>query len=522
MNSYAKERIIFMKKPEMVLILDFGGQHSQLLARRVREFEVYCEVHPCNLSVEQVKAMAPAGIILTGGPADATSPAAPSFDLEILNLGVPVLGICYGHLLIAHLSGGRVEEGLAQEYGRATLTPTAKSTLLEGVQEQSACWISHSFVVSSLPEPFVITGRTDACIAAMENAEKRLYGVQFHPEVSHTECGNTVIKNFLFGICGLSGGWTMEKYAETAIEEIRKTVGNGQVLLALSGGVDSSVCAALVSKAVGKQLTCVFVDHGLMRKDEGDEVEEAFKGHFDLNFLRANEQAHFLSHLKGVSDPEQKRKIIGREFIRVFEKYAKQIGTVDFLCQGTIYPDVIESGPGQAAVIKSHHNVGGLPDVVNFREIIEPLRPLFKDEVRKLGLALGLPEHLVWRQPFPGPGLAIRVMGEITEDKLRIVRESDAIFRAEIAAAGLEKSIHQYFTVLTETKTVGMMDNARTFENVLALRAVATTDFMTADWVRIPYEVLDKVSSRIISEVPGTNRIVYDITSKPPATIEWE
>ena len=507
---------------QLVLVLDFGGQYNQLIARRVRECGVYCEVHPYKLSVQEIKEKAPIGIIFTGGPSSVYEAGSPQVDTAIYDLGIPILGICYGHQLMAHGLGGKVVSPQSREYGRTETFYNTDCLLFRGLPEQGISWMSHTDYVEQLPEGFTAAAHTAQCpTAAMHNPAKHLYGLQMHPEVLHTENGIAMLRNFLNEVCGAKGDWTMEDYANTAIDNIRKQVGDGKVLLALSGGVDSSVVAALLSKAVGNQLTCIFVDHGLMRKNEGDEVEQAF-ANSGMNFIRVNAADRFLGRLAGVTDPETKRKIIGEEFIRVFEEEAKKIGKVDFLAQGTIYPDVIESGTGDAAVIKSHHNVGGLPDFVDFKEIIEPLRLLFKDEVRQLGLTLGLPEYLVWRQPFPGPGLGIRVIGEITREKLEILRNADAIFREEIAAAGLGREVHQYFAVITDMRSVGVMGDERTYDYTLALRGVTTTDFMTADWARIPYDVLEKVSNRIVNEVRHINRIVYDITSKPPATIEWE
>lgn len=513
-----------MEKHQMILVLDFGGQYNQLIARRVREHHVYCEVKSYKTPLAEIQAMNPTGIIFTGGPNSVYDPASPRCGKEIFELGIPVLGICYGCQLMAHVLGGTVCDAAEKsEYGKTEVHLDKSSLLFSDLEENEICWMSHTDFISQVPEGFRVTGTTATCpTAAMENAEKKWYGVQFHPEVNHTPHGTDMLGHFLFEVCGCTGDWTMDRYIENQIQEIREKVGTGKVLCALSGGVDSSVAAALLSRAVGKQLTCVFVDNGLMRKNEGAEVEEAFSTRFDANFVHAKAQQRFLSRLKGVSEPEAKRKIIGEEFIRVFEDEAKKIGKVDFLVQGTIYPDVIESGLGDSAVIKSHHNVGGLPDVVDFEELIEPLRMLFKDEVRQMGLELGLPENLVWRQPFPGPGLGIRVIGEVTEEKLAILREADAIFREEIALAGLDRSINQYFAVITDMRSVGVMGDGRTYDYTLALRGVTTTDFMTADWARIPYEVLDKVSVRIVNEVGHINRVVYDITSKPPATIEWE
>ena len=507
---------------QLVLILDFGGQYNQLIARRVRECSVYCEVVPYTIPLSEIQKKAPIGIIFTGGPNSVFSENSPTIDPAIFSLGIPVLGLCYGCQLMAKLLGGEVVSAPQKEFGKTPTRYQVDSPLFEELSTTGITWMSHNDLVTKVPEGFSICASTENCpVAAMENRERQLYGMQFHPEVAHTVNGIAMLRNFLYRVCGAHGDWTMGDYANMAIEKIRTQVGSGRVLLALSGGVDSSVCASLLSRAVGSQLTCIFVDTGLMRKNEGDEVEAAFSDS-SLNFIRVNAKDRFLEKLRGVSDPERKRKIIGEEFIRVFEAEAKKLGKVDFLAQGTIYPDVIESGVGDAAVIKSHHNVGGLPDYVDFKEIIEPLRLLFKDEVRTLGETLGLPSYLVWRQPFPGPGLAIRVLGEITEEKLDILRDADYIFRDEIAKAGLDRSINQYFAVLTNMRSVGVMGDGRTYDYTLALRGVTTNDFMTADWARIPYEVLDRVSVRIINEVGHINRIVYDITSKPPATIEWE
>lgn len=513
-----------MDNHQLVLVLDFGGQYNQLIARRVREHHVYCEVKSYKTPIEEICAMNPTGIIFTGGPNSVYEETSPTYTKEIFELGVPILGICYGCQLMAHLLGGTVCNAAEKsEYGKTNVNLDKTSKLFSDLSNEEICWMSHTDYISAVPQGFRVTATTSTCpTAAMENAEKKFYGVQFHPEVNHTPRGSEMLNHFLFDVCNCAGDWTMRSYIDAQIEEIRQKVGTGKVLCALSGGVDSSVAAALLSKAVGKQLTCVFVDNGLMRKNEGIEVEDAFATRFDANFVHAKAQQRFLDKLKGISEPEAKRKAIGEEFIRVFEDEARQIGKVDFLVQGTIYPDVIESGFGDSAVIKSHHNVGGLPDVVDFEELIEPLRMLFKDEVRMMGLELGLPEHLVFRQPFPGPGLGIRVIGEVTEYKLAILREADAIFREEIALAGLDRSINQYFAVITDMRSVGVMGDDRTYDYTLALRGVTTSDFMTADWARIPYEVLDKISIRIVNEVKHINRIVYDITSKPPSTIEWE
>lgn len=509
-------------KNETVIVLDFGGQYNQLIARRVRECNVYCEVHPYNTDISKIKSLNPVGIIFTGGPNSVYEENSPKCDNEVFELGVPVLGICYGSQYMAHTLGGKVTAADKREYGKAEMHIEG-SVLFDGISENTICWMSHTDYVEKLPEGFRISASTDSCpVAAYENPEKKLYGVQFHPEVNHTPEGTKMLHNFLYKICGCRGDWQMSDFAKRSIAELKEKIGDRKVLCALSGGVDSSVAAVLLHKAVGDNLTCIFVDNGLLRKNEGDDVERVFKEQFSMKLIRVNAQQRFLSCLAGETSPEKKRKIIGEEFIRVFEAEAKKIGKVDFLVQGTIYPDVIESGAGNADLIKSHHNVGGLPDAVDFEEIVEPLRDLFKDEVRKLGIELGIPEFLVWRQPFPGPGLAVRVIGEITEPKLEILREADAIFREEIAAAGLDRSINQYFAVITDMKSVGVMGDGRTYDYTLALRAVTTTDFMTADWARIPYDVLEKVSNRIVNEVKHVNRLVYDITSKPPATIEWE
>lgn len=508
---------------QFVLILDFGGQYNQLIARRVRENGVYCEVKPYTISLEEIEALNPIGIIFTGGPNSVYDEKAPMVSKEIFELNIPILGICYGSQLMTYVLGGKVTKADKREYGKTEIKLDNSSKIFKGIEENTTVWMSHTDYMEKLSDGFIVTATSETCpTAAIENADRKLYGVQFHPEVNHSVKGNIMLKNFLFDVCGCTGDWTMTRYIDNQIEEIRKTVGDGKALCALSGGVDSSVVAALMSRAIGNQLTCVFVDTGLMRKDEGDEVEAAFSKNFNSNFIRVNAQDRFLNKLKGISEPEAKRKAIGEEFIRVFEDEARKIGTVDFLVQGTIYPDVIESGLGDSAVIKSHHNVGGLPSVVDFKELIEPLRLLFKDEVRELGKQLGLPEYLVWRQPFPGPGLGIRVIGEVSEEKLAILREADYIFREEIASAGLDREINQYFAVITNMRSVGVMGDERTYDYTLALRGVTTTDFMTADWARIPYEVLDKASRRIVNEVKHINRIVYDITSKPPATIEWE
>ena len=511
---------------EMVIVIDFGGQYNQLVARRVRECNVYCEIYSYKTDIEKIKAMNPKGIILTGGPNSCYEPGAPSCTDELFNLGIPVLGLCYGAQLMMHVLGGKVEKAPVREYGKTEVMVETSSPLFTDVTPNTICWMSHFDYISKVAPGFDICAHTADCpVAAAENRDKNLYAIQFHPEVLHTQEGTKMLSNFVRGVCGCSGDWKMDAFVENTIKEIRAKVGNGKVLLALSGGVDSSVAAGLLSRAIGKQLTCVFVDHGLLRKNEGDEVEQVFgpNGQFDLNFIRVNAQERYYSKLAGVTEPERKRKIIGEEFIRVFEEEAKKIGAVDFLAQGTIYPDVVESGlGGESAVIKSHHNVGGLPDYVDFKEIIEPLRNLFKDEVRKAGLELGIPEKLVFRQPFPGPGLGIRIIGEVTAEKVRIVQDADYIYREEIVKAGLDRSIGQYFAALTNMRSVGVMGDERTYDYAVALRAVNTVDFMTAEAAEIPFDVLQTVMSRIINEVRGVNRVFYDLTSKPPGTIEFE
>ena len=510
---------------ELIVVLDFGGQYNQLIARRVRDLGVYAEVYPSSIGIEKLRELSPAGIIFTGGPQSVYKEESQHIDKAVFELGIPILGICYGAQLIAYELGGSVKTAPVSEYGRTDVNVSDKSGVLSGISDTTVMWMSHTDYIAEAPEGFRVTASTDECpVAAMENDGKKIYAVQFHPEVQHSVEGSKVFHNFLYDVCHCKGTWKMDSFIEDQVKMIRDRVGRGKVLLALSGGVDSSVAASLMSRAIGKQLTCVFVDHGLLRKNEGDEVEAVFgkNGKFGLNFIRVNAADEYFEKLAGVTEPEKKRKIIGEQFIRVFEREAKKIGSVDFLCQGTIYPDVVESGLGKGATIKSHHNVGGLPKDIEFREIIEPLRLLFKDEVREVGLKLGLPEYLVYRQPFPGPGLGVRIIGEVTPEKVRIVQDADKIYRDEIAQAGLDRKISQYFAALTNMRSVGVMGDFRTYDYAVVLRAVETDDFMTAEASEIPFAVLEKVMNRIVNEVKGVNRVLYDLTSKPPGTIEME
>lgn len=508
---------------ETVLVLDFGGQYNQLIVRRVRNLNVYAELLPADVSLERIKSYNPIGIIFTGGPNSVFAEDTPKISAEIYNLGVPVLGICYGMQLIAYQNGGTVVHATTREYGRQKIKYSDNSVLFNGVDKDNVCWMSHTDQVAKLPEGFTVTATTDTCkIAAYENAARKIYAVQFHPEVVHTKQGNAILSNFLYNVCKAKGDWKMGDYAAEQVAALKVKIGDKKVLCAMSGGVDSAVAATLIHRAAGDNLTCIFVDHGLLRKNEADEVMRVFKEERGMNLIKVDASKYFLKQLQGVKDPEKKRKIIGKAFIDVFSVEAKKIGKVDYLVQGTIYPDVIESGLGKSAVIKSHHNVGGLPSVVDFKEIIEPLRSLFKDEVRALGLELGLPESIVMRQPFPGPGLAVRIIGNITPKKIKIVQDADAILREEVAIAGLDREIWQYFAVLTGMRSVGVMGDERTYDYTIALRAVTSIDGMTADWADIPHDVLSKISARIVNEVKHVNRVVYDITSKPPATIEWE
>ncbi|MUG46568.1 glutamine-hydrolyzing GMP synthase [Paenibacillus woosongensis] len=512
-----------MNKPnELIVVLDFGGQYNQLIARRIRDLGVYSELLPYNTSAERLREMAPKGIVFSGGPSSVYAENAPQIDPAVYDIGVPIFGICYGMQLMAHQLGGKVERAAKREYGKADVNFAEHSALTKGLESKQTVWMSHGDHVVELPKGFVVDASTEhAPIAGFANKERRLYGVQFHPEVRHSVHGNEMIRNFLYEVCGCEGNWSMETFIEDAIQDIRTQVGDKKVLCALSGGVDSSVVAMLIHKAVGDQLTCMFIDHGLLRKGEAESVMETFVGKFDMKVVKIDARERFLSKLAGVDDPEQKRKIIGNEFIYVFEEESKQFDDFAFLAQGTLYTDIVESGTATAQTIKSHHNVGGLPEDMKF-ELVEPLKALFKDEVRKVGEECGLPAEIVWRQPFPGPGLAIRVLGEVTEDKLKIVRDSDYILREEIAKAGLDREIWQYFTALPNMKSVGVMGDARTYSYTVGIRAVTSIDGMTADWARIPWDILEKISVRIVNEVDNVNRVVYDITSKPPATIEWE
>ncbi|WP_100397777.1 glutamine-hydrolyzing GMP synthase [Bacillus sp. FJAT-44742] len=507
---------------EKIIVLDFGGQYNQLITRRIRDLGVYSELHPNSISAEKVKEMKPTGIIFSGGPNSAYVEGAPGCDAEIFELGIPILGICYGMQLMTHHFGGKVEEASHREYGKALITVENNSLLYKDLPEEQSVWMSHGDLIKAPPEGFTVDATNPSCpVAGMSDESRNFYGVQYHPEVRHTQFGDDLLKNFAFEICGCNGDWSMANFVDEQVELIRELVGEKKVLCALSGGVDSSVVAALIHRAIGDQLTCMFIDHGLLRKDEAEGVMETFSGDFDMNMIKIDAQERFLSKLKGVSDPEEKRKIIGNEFIYLFEEEAGKLTDMDYLAQGTLYTDIIESGTDTAQTIKSHHNVGGLPEDMKF-DLIEPLNTLFKDEVRKLGTELGVPDEIVWRQPFPGPGLGIRVLGEVTEEKLEIVRESDAILRDEIKKAGLDREIWQYFTALPDMRSVGVMGDARTYDYTVGIRAVTSIDGMTSDWARIPYDVLEKISTRIVNEVKHVNRVVYDITSKPPATIEWE
>lgn len=507
---------------ELILIIDFGGQYNQLIARRVREHNVYCEILPFNTPAEKILSRKPDGIIFTGGPNSVYQENAPEVSDELFTAGIPILGICYGDQLIAKKLGGHVEGAEIREYGNVRFKADINSHLFKGMQEESICWMSHTDHISKVPEGFKVIASSDNCTnAAMADENRKIYGVQFHPEVRHTEYGNKIIENFLFKVCGLKGTWSMTSFIDDKVGAIKAAVGDKQVICGLSGGVDSSVAAVLVHEAIGKQLTCIFVDHGLLRKGEAEEVYHTFKEQFQMNLIMVDAKDRFLNKLKGVSEPERKRKIIGEEFIRVFEEEAGKLNDAEFLVQGTIYPDVVESGSGSSATIKSHHNVGGLPEDMKFK-LIEPLRELFKDEVREVGRKLQIPEYIVSRQPFPGPGLAIRILGEITEDKLELLRDTDYILRDEVKKAGLDNKIWQYFTVLPDIKSVGVMGDERTYAHAIVIRAVESVDGMTSDWYKIPYEILGAISSRIVNEVKGINRVVYDVTSKPPATIEWE